>query len=250
MQLQQLRNQQPYRSLTAEYPEATIADAYLMQRAFVAALAEAGDWGQIVGYKAALTAPQAQQMMGTSKPVIGVLFSGGERSPEPAVTIDRPVMLETELGFRLNAAVTAPLSVAAVTGHVAAVLPVLELAAPNLATRPNAPDLIASNSATYGFIPGADQSARGQQSAGAADLDTLMVALAHDDIVLHSEAAGSIMQGQWQALTWLISEVLEQGYALRQDHLLITGSIGALHAGKPGKYRAQYGQLGAIEFVL
>lgn len=250
MQLQQLRNQQPYRSLTAEYPEATITDAYRLQRAFVAALAEAGDWGQIVGYKAALTAPQAQQMMGTSKPVIGVLFSGGARSPAPTVTIDRPVMLETELGFRLSTAVTAPMNVTALPGHVAAVLPVLELAAPNLAARPNAPDLIASNTATYGFIPGAAQAADGLQAAGAADLDKLTVALAHDDIVLHSEVAGSIMHGQWQALAWLINEVLEQGYALHPDHLLMTGSIGAPHVGKPGKYRAQYGQLGAIEFVL
>ena len=40
-QLQRLRNQQPYRNLSADCPEATIADAYTLQRAFVRALAEA-----------------------------------------------------------------------------------------------------------------------------------------------------------------------------------------------------------------
>ena len=73
-QLQRLRDQRPYRNLSANYPNASIEDAYSLQRAFVNALIEAGDWGSVVGYKAALTAPQAQQAMGSTHPVVGVLF--------------------------------------------------------------------------------------------------------------------------------------------------------------------------------
>ena len=58
------------------------------------------------------------------------------------------------------------------------------------------------------------------------------------------------MQGQWHAVTWLVNALLELGYPLAKEHLLMTGSIGALHPGKPGEYRAEYGQLGNIEFNL
>ena len=68
--------------------------------------------------------------------------------------------------------------------------------------------------------------------------------------MLHSELAGSIMQGQWQAFSWLVNEVLRLEYPLRANHLLMTGSIGALHPGQPGDYHAKYGSLGSIDFSL
>ena len=101
-QLQRLRDQRPYSNLSDACPNATIEDAYTLQKAFVNALSDAGDWGSVVGYKAALTAPQAQQVMNATQPVIGVLFSDGERIQQNPVHTDRPVMLETELGFRLR----------------------------------------------------------------------------------------------------------------------------------------------------
>ncbi|MEC7419282.1 MAG: hypothetical protein VX659_04410 [Pseudomonadota bacterium] len=138
--MQRLRNNQPYKNLSTDCPEATIADAYALQRAFVQALAEAGDWGAIAGYKAALTAPQAQKMMGVAQPVIGVLFSNGERPSQHLVQTDRPVMLETELGFRLNAPIAHAVDEHSATGYVGQVYPMVELAAPHLQQRPNGVD--------------------------------------------------------------------------------------------------------------
>jgi 2-keto-4-pentenoate hydratase len=248
--LQRLRNNQPYRNLSADCAGATIADAYELQRAFVHALVEAGDWGSVVGYKAALTAPQAQQMMGATEPVVGVLFSGGERLAQRTISVDRPVMLETELGFRLNRPIdTAPTESITPT-YIEHVSPMIELAAPNLEQRPNAVDLIASNSATYGFIAGSAYNTDWQDATTRPDLDRLSINLFQGDDILHAETAGSIMQGQWHAVTWLVNALLELGYPLAKEHLLMTGSIGALHPGKPGEYRAEYGQLGNIEFNL
>jgi 2-keto-4-pentenoate hydratase len=248
--LQRLRNNQPYRNLSAYCAGATIADAYELQRAFVQALVEAGDWGSVVGYKAALTAPQAQQMMGASEPVVGVLFSGGERLAQRTISIDRPVMLETELGFRLNRPIDAATTESTTPTYIEHVSPMIELAAPNLEQRPNAVDLIASNSATYGFITGSAYNTDWQDATTRPDLDRLSINLFHGDDILHAETAGSIMQGQWHAVTWLVNALLELGYPLAKEHLLMTGSIGALHPGKPGEYRAEYGQLGNIEFNL
>ena len=82
------------------------------------------------------------------------------------------------------------------------------------------------------------------------DLDQVAIRLMQENDMLHAERAGSIMQGQWHALSWLLNEVMRMGYPLHTDHLLMTGSIGALHPGKPGHYRAEYGSLGSIDFTL
>jgi 2-keto-4-pentenoate hydratase len=58
------------------------------------------------------------------------------------------------------------------------------------------------------------------------------------------------MAGQREALTWLINSTLAQGYALRPGHVLMTGSIGSMHPGKAGKYRADFGALGDITFAI
>ena len=78
----------------------------------------------------------------------------------------------------------------------------------------------------------------------------MAIRLLLENDMLHAEHAGSIMQGQWHALSWLLNEVMGMGYPLRADHLLMTGSIGALHPGKPGNYRAEYESLGSIDFTL
>ena len=226
--MQRLRNNQPYKNLSTDCSEATIADAYALQRAFVQALAEAGDWGAIAAYKEALTAPQAQKIMGVAQPVIGVLFSNGERPSQHLVQTDRPVMLETELGFRLNAPIAHAVDEHSATG-------------------------IASNSATYGYITGNPYQAdwhKTEARNAVPNLDGLNISLFQKNDLLHAEVAGSIMEGQWRALTWLINEVLAQGYVLSAEHLLMTGSVGALHPAKPGEYRSYYGPLGCIEFQL
>ena len=249
-QLQRLRDHRPYRNLSAHYPQASIDDAYGLQAAFVHALSAAGDWGSVVGYKAALTAPQAQQAMGATQPVVGVLFAGGERLAQRPVSTDRPVMLETELGFRLQQQLATTQTEEGVGACIRSVTPMIELAAPNLEHRPSAIDLVASNSATYAFISGTAVETDWHDATKRPNLDRVSIGLYQDANILHAETAGSIMQGQWHALTWLLNEVMRLGYPLAADSLLMTGSIGALHPGKPGDYRAEYGQLGSIEFTL
>ena len=58
--------------------------------------------------------------------------------------------------------------------------------------------------------------------------------------------AGSVMAGQRDALIWLINQILAQGYELRPGHVLMTGSIGSMHPGKAGRYRADFGALGGL----
>ena len=85
------------------------------------------------------------------------------------------------------------------------------------------------------------------------DVDALPVSLTRIDVeqqALHTAVAGSVMAGQRDALIWLINRILAQGYELRPGHVLMTGSIGSMHPGKPGLYRADFSALGELNFAL
>jgi 2-keto-4-pentenoate hydratase len=225
-------------------------EAYALQHELVGKLRDHGGWGEIYGYKAALTALPAQQAMGITEPIIGVLFERAVFPADGATTIktDRPVLLETEVGFTLGKPITEPVTEHNVLDAVAYCSGLIELASPNLQQRPTSVDLISNNSASYGCVVGVSN-----KHPTDIDLDAVPVTLtrlASADEVLHTAAAGSVMAGQVDALIWLINSTLAQGYALRPGHVLMTGSIGSMHAGKAGKYRADFGALGDLAFVL
>jgi 2-keto-4-pentenoate hydratase len=241
---------EPVQNISVNHPDTSMDEAYALQHELVGKLRDHGGWGEIYGYKAALTALPAQQAMGITEPIIGVLFERAVFPADGATTIktDRPVLLETEVGFTLGKPITEPVTEHNVLDAVAYCSGLIELASPNLQQRPTSVDLISNNSASYGCVVGVSN-----KHPTDIDLDAVPVTLtrlASADEVLHTAAAGSVMAGQVDALIWLINSTLAQGYALRPGHVLMTGSIGSMHAGKAGKYRADFGALGDLAFVL
>ena len=241
---------EPVQNISVNHPDISMDEAYALQHELVGKLRDHGGWGEIYGYKAALTALPAQQAMGITEPIIGVLFERAvfQADGATAITTDRPVLLETEVGFTLSKPITEPVTEHNVLDAVAYCSGLIELASPNLQQRPTSVDLISNNSASYGCVVGVSN-----KHPTDIDLDAVPVTLtrlASADEVLHTAAAGSVMAGQVDALIWLINSTLAQGYALRPGHVLMTGSIGSMHAGKAGKYRADFGALGDLTFVL
>jgi len=222
-----------------------LARAYELQRAYVT------HWQQrdsIGGFKAAVTAPPMQKAFGLPGPVTSVLFAKGERANNlsfPA-TDYRTLLVETELSFRLSKPVSTPLNdIEEARSLVARCSPTFELADPGFGNAKfTGEDLVATNIACGGWIEGA---AFDWQST---DLDQLTVTLNRDAEILHTESAGSVMDGQWQALLWLINQTVNQGYTITPDHVLLTGAIGAAHPGQAGHHEADYGSAGSIAFQL
>ncbi len=243
--LTSLQKGRPYPNLSNEYPNASVTDAYAVQKQFVGQLEQSQQWGDIVGFKAAVTAPQAQQAMGLKAGIVGGLFAKGGREPNSSLTLDRQVLFETEIGFVVGKTINKVVTVDNVADYISAYMPVIELAAPNLAQRPNGIDLIAANSASYGFIKGAQVASR-----ISTDIDAIQISQEQDDEVLYSVKAGDIMSGQLDALTWLINEVLDQGYEIKPEQFLITGTIGPMVPAKTGLYSADFAQLGEISFQV
>ena len=241
---------EPVENITISSSKIGIHDAYALQRKLVAKLESNGGWGGVYGYKAALTAVPAQQAMGINEPIIGVVFEHAAYQADSATTVatDRLVLLETEVGFTLRKEITAPVAKDDVFDAIACCSGMIELASPNLQQRPTGADLIANNAASYGCISGASTAYPTD-----IDIDALPVSLTCIDAeqqALHTAMAGSVMAGQRDALIWLINQILAQGYELRPGHVLMTGSIGSMHPGKAGRYRADFGALGGLTFAL
>jgi len=218
---------------------------YELQRAYIA------EWCKrdtLAGFKAAVTAPPMQKAFGLPGPVTSVLFARGVRNNNSEVSLGdfRGLLVETELCYRLNTTVSQPVAdIEAVKALVARVSPAFELADPGFGSDTfTGEDLVATNIACGGWIEGDEFDWRNT------DLDAITVDLTHNGEPLHSAAAGSVIDGQWPALLWLINQSVAQGYKITPEHFLITGAIGAAHPGKPGHYVAEFGGAGSISFEL
>ena len=228
-----------YDSVTASHDELTLADAYDIQHQYVMLRKE-----PVCGFKAALTATAAQQAMGINTPIVGVLFATGEVEGHHPISLETQVLLETEIGYRTATAITEPVSPATVLQHMRCCLPMIELASPNLATKPNGLDLVATNSASHQFLCGAEHTIDSDV------LDAQTVYLKRDDETLLTGHSSEVLGGQREALAWLVNETLARGYELKSDCLLMSGSIGGMALAASGHYTADFGALGHLAFSL
>lgn len=239
------RSGEPWPSATALIKDLQPDAAYQLQRELVDAITSASSAEQIAGYKAALTAPAAQQAMQTDMPILGALLSTG--AFDAGTIYPRSgALLETELGYTLSKDINAPQTPDTVADSIEHVLPMIEVAHPNLGAPPNGLDMIATNAAAYGYIRGNPLSFPGFDA-----LDASGAALRHEGQTLFEGGCADVMGGQGHALCWLINNALAKGYALSRGHLLITGSVGGIAPAKPGAYCGAFdGALGAHEIVF
>ena len=217
-----------------------VDDAYGIQSAFITAKATGVP---VSGFKGAVTAAAAQQAFGLHEPAAGVLFAPGKLLPgvqKPLADFNR-LMLETEFGYRLGRAVSEPVDDA--SDLVAEVHLMIELADAGFDGKQTGVDLIAGNVASSHYI-------EGPLVDGAAALDDTPVSLSRDGETLFAGHGRDALGGQMQALTWLINKTVSLGRSIGPDDILMTGALGGAAPGEVGRYVAQFGELGSIEFEL
>ncbi len=226
----------------------TVAQAYRIQTLAVTNVLR----GQRpLGFKAGLTSTAAQQKFTVSHPVAGVLRSGGQAASNGMVIVDSKVfnnlMLEAELGFIANQAITAPLdNIVQLQSLFTELVPVIEL--PDLAfdnpAALKAADIIANNVAAKQFAYGAVVPVR------SVEINQLAVSIKQSGQVLVSGQGSDAMGDQWQALLWLVNTSLENGWTIEQGQLLITGALGKMISGGVGQYEFDFAELGTITLLV
>lgn len=235
---------------SAEFPDATAVHAERVQKHFVTRRLSDGE--TLAGIKGAVVSAGGQQMFGLDGPLSAVLFKSGwhDASDEP---LKIPVRdgavpgVETELGILLSQPIhEAVPDIDALKACVKAVVPVIELPAGkhDWPQKPKDTDLIACNVDAAHYIvgkPHADPNL---------DLDTLPVRLLEDGEVRNETTGGDAKNGQWWNFLQQVNWAVRQGYKLEPGMLVITGALGTIHKAEAGRFRADFGPLGLIEFEL
>lgn len=222
-----------------------VASAYRIQNAYVKGRLVKD---KIAGFKAGLTTAAAQKQFGISRPIIGVLFKSGDLSQARTISLANfnRLMIETEIGFITKTPILKTVnSIDELKSHIAKIVPVVEL--PDVGfvnnNKVDAHDLIAANavSAAYIQLP---------HTIGLEDnINAIAVSLLHNGVIVNQGQGEDALGDQWEALRWLVNQVLSHGWRIEKDALFITGALGQVIPAKAGVYRAQYNNNMTFEFT-
>ncbi len=237
------RDSAPKPQLSVAHPEASLEQAYAVQKRFVARIMESDAIG---GFKAAGVASLDEH-----SPLTGVMPASGVYQAADKVVVrladDPHQYVENEIGYLFKKPISEPLaSVEDLQAHVQAVLAIIEV--PGGATDTSQPatqqDLIAWNVSGVAMILGAHHDFSG------IDMDAIEIAMTRDGELINTARGDMAARGQWETLLRTVNNVVRQGYVVEQGHVITNGALGKILKAEPGRYRADYGPLGVIEFEV
>ena len=220
----------------------TVDQAYEIQEKLVEIRVNKGE--EIVGYKAGLTSAPSQKKFGVTEAARGTLFKSMIQWPGTMYQKNFARMfIETEIGFRLGKDITEPVEdIEFLKKAVAIVFPAIEL--PDLSftdmKQIKGTDIIAANVVARKVMVG--------DAVWVKDVNAISVKLFHDGNEITSGVGKNALGDQWEALKWVVNDVLARGGEVKEGYIIITGCVSKLLPAKPGKYVADYGDFGKIEF--
>lgn len=239
--------QQPYpvpsTIFTADW---TVAEAYATQALLVKAKLRNDKIG---GFKAGLTTKSSWENFGLSEPLLGVLPASGALAYGAHVSRQtfRELKVETEIAFIVGQPIVRPLAdIASLQQHIVAIAPAIEL--PDLSFRKvgslNGKDIIAANATAAAYMLGTTLTTQ------AIDLSSITATLKRDGLQLGQGRGSDAMGDPWQAALWLVNKAIALGYRIEPGYVLLSGALPAPYDGLPGRYQADFGTLGQIEFEV
>ena len=219
------RSRTTYRPLAAAVREAPLDEAYRIQDALHGLMAGAG-WGEIAGWKIALTSKAMQQMTGVDQPAAGAIFSKVVH-PSPArivVAAYHHLGVEFEVAVRLADDLPAsggPWTRASVAGRVATCMPAFELVEDGDADYKtlDAFTLVAQNAWNGGVVLGSPVNEwRG------VDLEGAVTRCWINDEPGGLGKTGDALGHPFEAVAWLANLLNRRGRMLDRGMIVMTGS--------------------------
>lgn len=213
-------------------------EACVLQNELVKRVIDARD-STLAGFKAGVTTANAQRALGLDGPLLGQLYAHGHYQPGAELAFHPKRVIECEIAL-----------VVAADGTPTAIAAALEFVLPNFSQGLDgtANNLIAANLVAEGFMLGPlvawPSSDARLQEAGPE------FSLSRDREPLNSGRAFESLDGPGRALDWMLREAKQRALPLADGMILLTGNCGAPVPAQPGHYRADYGALGAVEFIV
>lgn len=229
--------------LSPDIKKPTMANAYKIQKLLV----DNSD-KKIYGFKAALTSAGAQKKFGLNSPLTGVLFADANLNKGAKIKASdfSDLKIETEIAFVANQEISSKIDEKDIKAYIKAVAPAIELPSLIFDDMKNMQgfDLVAANSGSNKFIIGQEM------PLGDFDINSVQVEMFLNQESIYNASATEVMQDQLKALTWIINELVEQGWVIQKDSVFLTGALGKVLPAKAGVYKAVWSDLGSIEFEV
>jgi len=212
----------PIAPLTAEHVDLTMADAYAIQLANVAAVVTGGR--RVVGRKVGLTSKAMQDQLGVSEPDFGTLLDDMVVLDGGAVAVDRLLQprVEAEIGMLLGTDLAGP----GVTLHdalasISRVVPALEIIDSRIADwKITLADTIADNGSSGLVVLGT-----APISPAGIDLRLVGVLVALNGEVVEHGLGYAALGHPAACLAWLANKLGEFGESLHAGDIVLPGSL-------------------------
>jgi 2-keto-4-pentenoate hydratase len=222
----------------------TIESAYQLQRRLVRRWRQ-----QPAGFKGGLTSSAAQQRFGTDTPVAGALPATGLQRSGSTLSLRElaGLNIETEVAFKLGKPIKRRLrDITELKSHVDGIAPAVELPQQQFAdlSQVKVVDLIAANVGAAAYIVGQFE------SPATRDPNSVTTRLVCNERELLTGAGRDALGDQWQAALWLVNRVIDAGWSLQRDQILMTGALGGMVPAQPGECTASFGDWGTISITI
>jgi 2-oxo-hept-3-ene-1,7-dioate hydratase len=237
--------------LSVEHPQITLADAYAIQRTWVAAKLRAGR--RVFGHKIGLTSKAMQSALNINEPDSGVLlddmvFPDAGEVPSGRFIATR---IEAELAFVLRrdlAGVHATiLDVLDATAYVLPALEILDTRILRADPVTKAPrkifDTVADNAANAGIIMGGRP-----MRPESVDMRWIGAIVSKNASIEETGLAAGVLGHPATGIVWLLRRLAEQeGSGIKAGEVVLSGSfIRPIEARKGDTIHADYGPLGTV----
>ncbi|AUW58101.1 2-keto-4-pentenoate hydratase [Sphingobium sp. SCG-1] len=217
--------------ISADWPGATIADAYAIQAANTAQWEAEGR--HVVGAKIGLTAKTVQAQLGVDQPDTGILFADMAVNDGDTVAPGRLLQpkVEAEIAFVLRRTPDAHrLTTAELIDSIAYALPAIEVVDSRIANwKIGIVDTIADNASSGLFV-------LGTTPVRLADLDLRLcgMVLEKNGEQVSFGAGAACLGNPLHALGWLTTRAASVGRPLGAGDVILAGALGPMVAVAPG----------------
>ncbi len=186
------------------------------------------------GIKAGVTSDQLQAVFGIEHALLGRLYRHGHLKPGATLPFIEKQLIECEIGITVDA-----------QGQPVSAGPAVEFAfaAFSSPTDATAPNLTAGNVAADKFLTG-------EQHPWRESYDDIIIRFYRNDVLINEAPITESLGGPAATVRWIMTEAKRYNFAIADNTLLMTGACGKVLPATPGSYRADYGDLGEVNFTI
>lgn len=244
------RSREQVGQFSLAHPEMTIADAYAIQRAWVARKIQGGR--KLVGHKIGLTSRAMQVSSNITEPDYGALLDDMLFDEGTDIPINRFIVprIEVELAFILGKPLKGPnVSVFDVLDATEWVIPALEIIDariqqidPQTGTTRNVFDTISDNAANAGVVMGG-RAVRATEI----DLRKVPAVLYRNGVIEESGVSAAVLNHPAKGVAWLANKLAAYDVTLEPGQIILSGAFTRPVSVHPGDtFHVDYDRLGCV----